>query len=167
MFSKCGLIAIPGGGGGPYLSMGKREKTPYFRDIFTFCVPVGCLVLLQGPYFLCFVQIHARSVNSVYSYENLSVCDYSNLFIFAKKKYKLHFWVPIWLPRVFFWTLFSKKNCPYCTAPTWVPIWKLCRNYVLSGCNFWSKFDGRGHKNILKDRAPLGPHFLFWALGKA
>ena len=79
LFSKCGLISIPGGG--PYLSMGKREKTPYFRDIFTFCVPVGSLVLLQGPYFLCFVQIHARSVNSVYSYENLSVCDYSNLFI--------------------------------------------------------------------------------------
>ena len=99
-------------GGGPYLSMGKREKTPYFRDIFTFCVPVGSLVLLQGPSFLCFVQIHARSVNSVYSYENLSVCDYSNLFILpllSQKNDKLHFWVPIWLPRVFFWTLFSKE----------------------------------------------------------
>ena len=108
-------------GGGPYLSMGKREKTPYFRDIFTFCVPVGSLVLLQGPYFLCFVQIHARSVNSVYSYENLSVCDYSNLFnltiAFAKKNYKLHFWVPIWLPRVFFWTLFSKKNAHIALLP--------------------------------------------------
>ena len=83
------VVLLPYLGGGPYLSMGKREKTPYFRDIFTFCVPVGSLVLLQGPYFLCFVQIHARSVNSVYSYENLSVCDYSNLFnltlAFAKK----------------------------------------------------------------------------------
>ena len=94
----------------------KGKRLPILGTFFTFCVPVGSLVLLQGPYFLCFVQIHARSVNSVYSYENLSVCDYSNLFnltlAFAKKNYKLHFWVPIWLPRVFFWTLFSKKKMP-------------------------------------------------------
>ena len=30
---------------------------------------------------------------------------------------------------------------------------KLCRDYALFGGHFWQKFDGRGHENILKDRA--------------
>ena len=33
---------------------------------------------------------------------------------------------------------------------------KLCRDYALFGGHFWRKFDGRGHENILKDRALLG-----------
>ena len=30
---------------------------------------------------------------------------------------------------------------------------KFCRDYALFKGHFWPKFDGRGHGNILKDRA--------------
>ena len=41
---------------------------------------------------------------------------------------------------------------------------KLCRDYALFRGHFWPKFDGRGHENILKDRAnptDLDPN-KFW-----
>ena len=38
---------------------------------------------------------------------------------------------------------------------------KLCRDYALFGGHFWTKFDGRGHENILKDR---GVDWSLWQL---
>ena len=55
--------------------------------------------------------------------------------------------------------MFMEKQHSLCLIYAILSQIKLCRDYGLFGGHLWLKFDGRGYKNILKDRE-ICPHPL-------